>query len=256
MEKPSAGNALTELLGGSQPPSASGPVPPTAPPPKAPIQTTSSTHAALNISQAVPSWKDQLDWDAPEEPEPEPKTEANLDGTESNTQAQQKQEATKSDTTPNSDDSEANRKQGINMGHALPSWRDQLDWESPEEPASAATETETAEPVKAVETVATAPDHDNSHEWPMDPMTESQEDAPVHDESRDDNDETSLPGDDWIDIDPTHQMETAAHLEPLTMDNLTLKPGRSAKKNRDKKKAKTQSQHSSSQTESVDEIVK
>ena len=131
------------------------------------------------------------------------------------------------------------------MGHALPSWRDQLDWESPEEPASAVAESETAEtsePAKTAETAetaktaATAPSNDNSHEWPMDPMTESQEDAAVHDESKEHNEETSLPGDDWIDIDPSHQMETAAHLEPLTMDNLTLKAGRPSKKNRDKKK--------------------
>jgi hypothetical protein len=33
-------------------------------------------------------------------------------------------------------------------------------------------------------------------------------------------------------------METAAHLQPITMDNLTLKPGRAGKKNKDKKKHK------------------
>jgi hypothetical protein len=54
----------------------------------------------------------------------------------------------------------------------------------------------------------------------------------------DDDDQAFLPGDDWIDIDPTVQIETAAHLQPITMDNLTLKPGRSGKKNKDKKKHK------------------
>jgi hypothetical protein len=57
-----------------------------------------------------------------------------------------------------------------------------------------------------------------------------------HEES--DEDQGFLPGDDWVDIDPSVQMETAAHLQPITMDNLTLKQGRSGKKNKDKKKHK------------------
>ena len=239
MEKPSGMNALTELLGGGGGGGGS-------PPPQqqqqqqqqqTPAQALAPAIPSVNVSQAVPSWKDQLDWDSPEE-EPKPAHEV---------------EATVSDTSESqvSEVPDPNRTTGINLGRALPSWKDQLDWESPESPAEES----------AVEGVPEVPAGvDASHDWPMEPMPTAPADAsPVvaayREESTEDH-EISLPGDDWIDIDSSQQMETATHLQPITMDNLTLKQGKQSKKNKDKKKNKGQSQHSSSPSEPLDEIVK
>jgi len=61
----------------------------------------------LRLSDAVPSWKDQLDWSEPEEAA----TEAPGGATDENQQAAQPR--------------------ALKLGNAVPSWKDQLDWGAP-----------------------------------------------------------------------------------------------------------------------------
>jgi hypothetical protein len=372
----SRNNALTELLGGSQA-SPSAPVPTTPPIPADPANPPAPPPAAvkieqpiptLNLSQAVPSWKDQLDWDSPDmvqESEPEtagdsvinsatPAELNELNDSDSGVSAGSTEFAGSTDSTGSTDsaasagltDSAASvhavdltdspgssvqessagllRGKVIDLGHAAPSWKDQLDWDSPEESVTASDPASEATDDLAVNSVSTNQTDDDekesdeaqsektspaiitsenaplsimeagqdalsntsepggarsSHEITGDYDRYTAEDGSSHaietDESSGNGDTTTsttghhvasffdsekeeqskeeseqhpvadlhddegfLPGDDWVDIDPTVQMETAAHLQPITMDNLTLKQGRSAKKNKDKKKHK------------------
>jgi hypothetical protein len=337
----SSSNALTELLGAPAPthslpttsPVPAVPAPPTSafaaaltdsqpvptPPPPAPPEPAVKVEQpapALNLSQAVPSWKDQLDWDSPDtvqnsEVDPAAAVSPSVSET-SDLNASSVPEAAE----------DSLRAKMINLGHAAPSWKDQLDWDSPEEivptpefdfgatgdaalnavasndrseeggesdrpqlqTQNSATVTSENAPLSIMESGQDALNNDSdiglsrsSHEITGDYDRYTVEEGSVHaetDESSGNGDTTSsttghqvasffdsekevqptdeneqnheesdedqgfLPGDDWVDIDPSVQMETAAHLQPITMDNLTLKQGRSGKKNKDKKKHK------------------
>jgi hypothetical protein len=272
-KSPSSSNALADLLGGgggtgstassdSSAPSAALSAPATTSQASAPLQQQTQTVAppTLNLSQAIPSWKDQLDWDAPEDQLPAPVAESVPEPA-----------ATTSNTVSGVRELDPNRTSQLNLGRAVPSWRDQLDWGAPEEDKQDEVPAEAASAGQEIsESKASAENEtDNSTEWPID-LTQPADSAPhtppidTGDQTQDEHghehesepesesataaagekledyfDQETLPGDDWMDIDPTHQMETAAHLEPITMDSLTLKQGKGSRK-KDKKKGKNQ----------------
>lgn len=281
MEK-SAGsnNALADLLGGgggasntesgsSTPAAAAVSAPSAAPQASAPVQPQTSQQTqtvappTLNLSQAIPSWKDQLDWDAPEDevaPPAQPTSEVVT-------------ELEPTNTVPAVRELDPNRTSQLNLGRAVPSWRDQLDWGAPEEEEKK--EVSEAVPPNSEDADSKQPEQEQADDsgWPIDltppaelapqvtpPNSEEQTQdseqpqAKDHDHEPDSEPESptgagekledyfdhdNLPGDDWLDIDATHQMETAAHLEPITMDSLTLKQGKGSRK-KDKKKNKNQ----------------
>lgn len=352
----SGSNALTELLGGSTSSSSSplsifgAPAPSQAPPQfiqPAAEHSTEQSMPALNLSQAVPSWKDQLDWDSPDtvaEKIGEPaRVESPVSETANLTNGDELSELpVQANPEPND---ELIRAKIIDLGHAAPSWKDQLDWGSPEELSLEAihqqaftgkeVDAPASEDLSAQNQLAdssNAPAEPNPGENASQPPRDSSnagtitsENAPLsitelghnalgknseaensrssgeitgdydkyiadentshtihareHNETSDTTNSTTghsiasffdsekeehqnktdeptsqaqtstdstsikaekdhLPGDDWVDIDANKQMETAAHLQPITMDNLTLKPGRSGKKGKDKKKHK------------------
>jgi hypothetical protein len=63
------------------------------------------------VENAVPSWKDKLDWDKPED---EVETQAGGD-------------------EPKATEAEAPKRPALSLSNAVPTWKDQLDWSSPEE---------------------------------------------------------------------------------------------------------------------------
>jgi hypothetical protein len=80
----------------------------------------------LQISNAVPSWKDQLDWDAPE----------TVATKSASTDLEHEREGLSHTPAAGSISSQQlPRMREINIANAAPSWKDQLDWEdvSPEE---------------------------------------------------------------------------------------------------------------------------
>ncbi|HEY9684049.1 MAG TPA: hypothetical protein V6C86_20875 [Oculatellaceae cyanobacterium] len=275
MEKSAnSNNALADLLGGgganseggSNTPAASAVSAPSAAPQASPPvpqisqQTQTAAPPTLNLSQAIPSWKDQLDWDAPEDeiPPPQPIPESMTEPEPAN-------------NIPAVRELDPNRTSQLNLGRAVPSWRDQLDWGAPEEEEKKEV-TEVAQPSSEdVDSKQPEKEEVDDSDWPIDltppakhtpevtpagseeqtqdseqnqarshePDSEPESAAGAGEKLEDYFDHDNLPGDDWLDIDPTHQMETAAHLEPITMDSLTLKQGKSSRK-KDKKKNKNQ----------------
>jgi hypothetical protein len=238
-------NALTELLS---------PVAPTAK--EEPAATLPPK--TLNIAQAVPSW---LDWDAPPAEETdheegkeqketttgEAETESasgskseSVSNSESITRAAAESgSVTASDTTSQLDKSaEAERTKEINLTRALPSWKDQLDWDAPpEEEAQSQSQDTQLEPEE------------------IDSSGSEQSEAGSDEDDKDEEIDYQFE-DDW----PIEsQMETATHLQAIKIHDLQLKPGKGKKNKKKQKNVNRQvsgNEHSTPPKESIDEIIK
>jgi hypothetical protein len=83
-------------------------------------------------NNAAPSWKDQLDWNKPEEGETASDTTSGAASVNSEEAAQQQQQNNESQPS-------------LSIANAVPSWRDQLDWEQPKQEAQPPIEDNDAE---------------------------------------------------------------------------------------------------------------
>jgi hypothetical protein len=182
---------------------------------------------ALIISQAVPVWQDQLDWDAPDNLLENTNISASSTQSGANpTNSDAIEPKIISEEIPSQE-----TKPTINLTRALPSWQDQLDWAAPDN--------ETA--LDQLQPDTTYIVEKNLGETPKQQTNKKLEDDDqeiAYSQSAEQTEASE--SEEWCETPPERQMETSTQLQSLKIDDMTIKQGNTYKKNKDKKKFKGQ----------------